>query len=148
MTVFLPALIFGPPIQPITNLKKINYSTDVFYSLFNGTYEVTPPTSFPSYIDVRDLASAHVKSLTNPRVANERMLVGGNRYGSQLAVDVLKTIPELKGRLPRDNDEDTPTVKFGDVKEWNEKLGLTLRTPEETFGDFVRRLLVLEKELK
>jgi hypothetical protein len=50
VSVLLPGLIFGPPIQPVTNLKKINYSTDVFYSLFNGTYEVVPPTSFPSYV--------------------------------------------------------------------------------------------------
>jgi nucleoside-diphosphate-sugar epimerase len=52
VTVLLPALIFGPPIQPVFDLKKINYSTDVFYSLFNGTYEVTPPTSFPSYVSL------------------------------------------------------------------------------------------------
>ena len=52
VSVLLPALIFGPPIQPIASLKKINYSNDVFYSLFNGTYEVTPPTSFPSYVSI------------------------------------------------------------------------------------------------
>jgi hypothetical protein len=50
VTVLLPALIFGPPIQPVTDLKKINYSTDTFYALFNGTYETTPNTSFPSYV--------------------------------------------------------------------------------------------------
>lgn len=50
VSVLLPALIFGPPIQPITSLKKTNFSTDVLYSLFNGTYEITPPTSFPSYV--------------------------------------------------------------------------------------------------
>jgi len=52
VTVLLPALIFGPPIQPVLDLKKMNYSTNVFYSLFNGTYDVTPPTSFPSYVSV------------------------------------------------------------------------------------------------
>ena len=50
VSVLLPALIFGPPIQPVSSLKKINYSSDVFYSLFNGTYEVIPDTSFPSYV--------------------------------------------------------------------------------------------------
>lgn len=52
VSVLLPALIFGPPIQPVTSLKKINYSSDVFYSLFNGTYEVVPDTSFPSYVRI------------------------------------------------------------------------------------------------
>jgi nucleoside-diphosphate-sugar epimerase len=52
VSVLLPALIFGPPIQPVTSVKKINYSSDVFYSLFNGTYETVPATSFPSYVSV------------------------------------------------------------------------------------------------
>ncbi|KAH8653196.1 hypothetical protein BGZ60DRAFT_436110 [Tricladium varicosporioides] len=148
VTVLLPALIFGPPIQPISDLKKMNYSTDVFYSLFNGTYDVTPPTSFPSYIDARDLAAAHIKSLTTPAVFNQRLIVGGLSYSSQLAVNALKTVPELAGRLPKDNDELTPVAKFGDVKEWNEKLNLQLRTPDQTFGDMARTILELENKFK
>jgi nucleoside-diphosphate-sugar epimerase len=50
VSVLLPALIFGPPIQPIKSVKKMNYSTDRLYELFNGTFEVVPPTSFPSYV--------------------------------------------------------------------------------------------------
>jgi hypothetical protein len=57
-------------------------------------------------------------------------------------------VPELEGRLPKDGDEVEKTVKFSDVEEWNEKLGLKVRTPEETFGDAARRILELEKELK
>ena len=62
-----------------------------------------------------------------------------------MAVNALKTVPESKGRLPKDNDEATPVPKFSDVEEWNEKLGLKLRTPEETFGDAAREMLRLEK---
>jgi hypothetical protein len=62
-----------------------------------------------------------------------------------LAVDALKTVPELKDRLPKDNDEVVPVPKFSDVAEWNKKLGLKLRTPEETFGDAAREILRLEK---
>jgi hypothetical protein len=35
---------------------------------------------------------------------------------------------------------------MGDVDSWNEKLGLKLRTPQETFGDAARRMLELERE--
>ena len=41
-----------------------------------------------------------------------------------MAVNALKTVPELKGRLPNDDDEVTHTPKSGDVEEWNEELGL------------------------
>jgi nucleoside-diphosphate-sugar epimerase len=147
VTVLLPALIFGPPIQPVFDLKHVNYSTDVFYSLFNGTYDVVPNTSFGSYIDVRDLALAHILSLDNASVANKRLLVGGLPYSSQLAVNVLKTLPELKGRLPKDNDEVVTPVKFGDVEAWNQKLGLVVKTPAETFTGAALKVLELEKKL-
>ncbi|CZT50831.1 uncharacterized protein RSE6_11891 [Rhynchosporium secalis] len=130
------------------HLKKINYSTDVLYSLFNGTYETVPDTSFPSYIDVRDLAAAHILALTLPTVANKRFLVGGNKYSSQIAVDALKTLPELKDRLPKDGHEAEKPLRMDDVLGWNEKLGLKPRTALQTFGDAARRLLELEKSLK
>jgi hypothetical protein len=78
-------------------------------------------------------------------VANSRFLIGGLPYSSQLAVDCLKNVPELAGRLPKDNDEVPPKIQMGDVESWNEKLGLKVRTPQETFGDAARRLLELER---
>ena len=35
----------------------------------------------------------------------------------------------------------------GNVRAWNEKLGLKLGTMEETFGDAARRILELKKSL-
>jgi hypothetical protein len=85
--------------------------------------------------------------LTVPEVTNKRFLVGGKKFSSQIAVNVLRGIPELKSRLPRGSGEIDREVLFGDVEEWNEKLGLRLRSAEETFGDAARRLLELEKVL-
>jgi hypothetical protein len=74
--------------------------------------------------------------------------VGGKKYSSQIAVNALKLVPELKGRLPMDGDEVEKSARFEDVEEWNAKLGLKLRTTEEAFGDAARRILELERELK
>ena len=52
VSVLLPALIFGPAIQPIKSLDKINFSTDRFYDLFNGKLETVPGTPFPSYVRI------------------------------------------------------------------------------------------------
>jgi hypothetical protein len=99
---------------------------------------------------VRDLATAHINSLTTPSVFNKRVTVGGAKYSSQIAVDALKTVPELAGKLPKDSGEVAKEVRFGDVEAWNEKLGLTkLRTAEETFRDAAREILKLEgREVK
>ena len=85
--------------------------------------------------------------MTTPAVFNQRLVVGGLSYSSQLAVDTLKKIPEVASRLPKDGDEVPRIVKFADVQKWNEALGLKLRTAEETFGDAARRILELEKSL-
>lgn len=82
-----------------------------------------------------------------PEVANKRFMIGGKKFSSQLAANILKGIPELKERLPRDSRELEREAIFRDVEEWNEKLGLRLRSAEETFGDSARRLLELEKVL-
>lgn len=50
VTVLLPPLIFGPPIQDVKTMKNMNFSNDVFYSLWNGTYQEVPSTTFPAYV--------------------------------------------------------------------------------------------------
>ncbi|KAF2095813.1 NAD(P)-binding protein [Rhizodiscina lignyota] len=155
VTVLLPALIFGPPIHPVKSLKSLNYSTGVFYSLWNDTYPAVPATTFPSYIDVRDLATAHVRALTIPEAANKRFLIGGKDMTYSAIVDTLRKlsengIPALNGRLPEPSDE-ASNVTFArmETEEGNKVLGLDgkLRSMEETFGDAARRILELEKKL-
>ena len=99
VTVFLPALIFGPPIEPLHGgVKGLHYSAGVIYSLMNGTYDKIPDTTFPSYIDVRDLATAHVRALTEGEVANKRLLIGGRKVTYSDIVRTLKGLEILKGR--------------------------------------------------
>ncbi|ORX99878.1 hypothetical protein BCR34DRAFT_606460 [Clohesyomyces aquaticus] len=155
-TVFLPALIFGPPLQSLKSLKNLNFSTNAFYSFFNGTYEEIPNTHaglFPSYIDVRDLATAHVRALTNPGAANKRFLIGGQALSASGIVKTLEALadkgelPELKGRLPKDTGKDNDiTPARIRAEEANELLEMKLRTAEETFGDVAKKLLELEKK--
>ena len=147
VTVILPALIFGPPLQPLKDgLKSLNYSTNIIYSFINGTYETIPATSFPSFVDVRDLADAHVKVLTNQDTANRRLLINGKPITYTALVHALAKVPELAGKLPADSGEDAK-VTFAqlDADEDNELLGLTFHTVEETMADTARRLLELEK---
>ena len=54
-------------MQPIKDLKKINYSSDRFYEFFNGGLEVVPPTSFPSYVSVG----------SDQRKRERRLITGG-----------------------------------------------------------------------
>jgi nucleoside-diphosphate-sugar epimerase len=146
VTVLLPALIFGPPLQPLKSLKSLNYSTNVIYGFISGRDETVPATSFPSFVDVRDLADAHVKVLTKPEAANRRLLINGKPMTYTALVHALAKVPELAGRLPADSGEDSKiTPARIDAEADNELLGLTFRTVEETMADTARRLLELER---
>lgn len=154
LTVFLPALIFGPPIQAIKKpvSEGINFSTDIFYSLWNGSNKTIPATMFPSYIDVRDLAEAHVKSLTAPEARNRRFLIGGFALTYTAMVRSVKSQVE-RGELPKDvlenlaeegeADKGTPVPKI-EAQEATKALDMTFRTMDDTTGDTVRRILELK----
>ena len=137
--------------------KNLNLSVNLVYNYFNGTYDELPNTHnavFPSYIDVRDLATAHVRALTTPEAANKRFFIGGQTLTSSLIVKTLTQLsekgvlpPDFKNRLPKDTGKDTDLSlpKIG-AEEGNTILNLKLRDPEETFGDLVKKVLELEKK--
>ena len=50
ITFLLPPLIFGPPIQYISDIKRMNYSSAQFYGLWSGENEVLPGTGFAGYV--------------------------------------------------------------------------------------------------
>jgi len=151
VTVLLPALIFGPPIQPVKSVLALNFSTGLFYSLWNGSYETVPATMFPSYIDARDLAAQHVAALTAPKAKNKRLLVGG---AALTFTAIVRTIADLvkKGELPAeaasklpkegDADKDTPVPKI-EAQEGNEALGVALTPFEVTVRDTAQKILEL-----
>jgi len=148
VTVFLPALIFGPPVQHVRGgVRGLNYSSNVVYSLFDGSSDVVPATTFPSYIDVRDLAEAHVRALTEPKVANKRLNIGGMPMTYTALARALAKVPELEGRLAKESGEDAKvTPARVEAGEANRALGMTFRSLDETMADTARRILELEKE--
>lgn len=147
-------------------MKNMNYSTDVFYSFINGTNEVVPPTSFAAYvsatfnmrqkyqpigqadahqIDVRDLAAAHLASLTSPEARNKRFIVG-SPISFRTIVGTLRGVPELEGRLPKDSTEE-PTYPKLDVEPARKALHVEYRSAEDTFRDMAQKILALEEKL-
>jgi nucleoside-diphosphate-sugar epimerase len=147
VTVFLPALIFGPPIQGVKSTKTFNFSAGIFFSLFSGENagKPVPSTAFPSYIDVRDLAIAHVKALIEPNARNKRFLIGGEAYSNTAAVHVLRAkFPELAEKLPIEDEKAVVVPQIG-AAEGNETLELQFRSFEATVEDMTRKILEIQK---
>jgi len=94
------------------------------------------------------LADAHVKALATPEAANKRFLIGGaQRFTHTMAVHIVKKLPEIADRSPKDSGED-PLLFEADTAETDRILGMKYRTKEDTFVDTAKRILELERELK
>jgi nucleoside-diphosphate-sugar epimerase len=154
VTVLLPALIFGPPIQPVKDSKHLNFSVDIFYSLWDGRNETIPDTMFPSYIDVRDLALAHVKALSVAAANNKRFLIGGMQFTCTAMARAIKDLV-ANGRLPAEvtaklatesGEDQRVAVANIEAGEGNEALGMTFRSLEETVRDMALRILEIKEK--
>lgn len=93
-----PAPIFGPYIGGITDLKHLNESTAVLWSLLEG--KEVPPADFAGFVDVRVAAKAHIEVYKRPDAGGQRFLVA-SPFHYQAAVNALREdIPELVNCIP------------------------------------------------
>ncbi|OAA37067.1 NADPH-dependent methylglyoxal reductase GRE2 [Beauveria brongniartii RCEF 3172] len=64
LATILPPLVFGPAVQSLSSLKELNTSNQFIFSFTAGAAkDGIPPTTNPLFVDVRDVAFAHVKAI-------------------------------------------------------------------------------------
>jgi len=101
ITTINPSFIFGPPEQSTSSNDALNTSSKAIYDLISGETKTLPPDGLPLFVDVRDVAQAHILALQSDSVVGKRVLVSGGPY---TLYDIVQLIaekrPELKSRLP------------------------------------------------
>jgi len=107
LTVLNPDVIIGPMIQPIHSSKAINESNlFAVYDFFNGKYTDMEHIKFPDYyfVDVRDVALAHILSLETSKAGNQRILLVSELITPQLVVNIIrKHFPQLNHKIIEGN---------------------------------------------
>lgn len=95
-----------------------------------------PPTGIFLWVDVRDVALAHVRALETPAAGGERFLLVGGHFSNKLLADIIaETRPELASKLPPNTVDDTPADVYG----YNgAKTAKTLGMEFRSFWDCVR----------
>jgi hypothetical protein len=88
------------------------------------------------------LADLLITSLTTKAAANKRFVVG-HPFKFQDIAESLKKMPELQGRIAKDNDEDVFPIRL-DTKEVEEALPIKYRTADQTFQDTAKYIMKLE----
>lgn len=145
-------MVVGPVVHHIDSLENSNESTKLIWELMNGSRETVPESRFWLYIDVRDLALAHILAFEKQEAGNQRIILAGKgNWSHQKIANILRGIPEIRHLVPEGNpDEEFPEggVNKADVSKSVRLLGIEYRSLETAVVDTAKSLLVVEKRLK
>ncbi|KIV86932.1 hypothetical protein PV11_02508 [Exophiala sideris] len=137
LTVLNPPLIYGPVIHEITSLANLNTSNKRILNMMHGN-TVSPGT--PIFVDVRDLALAHVRSIEISEAANQRIFfTAGIGTDKQMGDVIRKNFPDIANNLRDDLSDTIPPYKFDNSKSIK-ILEINYRSLEETIVDTVKSL--------
>lgn len=147
LVTICPPMVYGPVVHNLSSLAGLNTSNQRILDFIQGKYRdgQVPPTGTLMFVDVRDLAAAHVKAVEVEGAGGQRFFATGGHYSNKTLVDAIRdTNPKLSPRLPTDMiDEliDKPYT-FNDSK-IKKVLGMQFRPLRDCVGATVASLLEL-----
>ncbi|KAI1439430.1 putative NADPH-dependent methylglyoxal reductase GRE2 [Annulohypoxylon stygium] len=149
-----PPAVFGPLVDP-SQCEKPDQLGETNSWIYNSFFrpglkssDPVPPTVAYAWIDVRDVARAHLLAMTMPEAANRRWFAVAGEVSMQEVSNILRhKLPE-RGTIPIGEPENTgkPEGYYGcSAPEVETVLGLTYRSAEESIGDLAAQLVEIEK---
>ncbi|KAH6710591.1 NAD dependent epimerase/dehydratase [Leptodontidium sp. MPI-SDFR-AT-0119] len=135
-----PPMTFGPVVHPVAGVGFLNESNKMLWMVASG--EPLPVARVPFWVDVRDLAEAHVEALLKPDAGNKRFVVASpQRFSYSLAADVIKDkFGEREGKIS-DEVQIVDDSHGLDGETAAKALGLTYRPFEDTVVDLITQAL-------
>ena len=148
ISTICPPMVYGPVFQHVASLSKLNTSAADIYRFINGSTSEIPEKYF-AWVDVRDVAEAHLRAFESTRAAGQRFLVSAGNYSYQQICEILRDeIPEIRGKVPT-GPAGAPLpdgYKVSSAKA-ESVLGIKFRSLSESIRDTALSLLALEKKL-
>ncbi|XP_062171699.1 phenylacetaldehyde reductase-like [Alnus glutinosa] len=127
-----PSMVIGPLLQP-----TLNTSAAVISNVLNGA-QVFPNLTF-GWVDVRDVAKAHIQAYEIPSASGRYCVVGRVAHYSEVVRTLRELYPSL--RLPEKCADDKPFVPTYQVsKERAKSLGIEFTPFEVSLKDTVESL--------
>lgn len=107
-----PSLVFGPPPRHITGLDALNTSNHRIRDLVlgNNRENISPTGPLFAFVDVRDVATAHINALELPEASGQRFMIVAGHFSNKRIADIIREeYPDLKKKLPpADSPDDFP----------------------------------------
>ncbi|OAA57736.1 NAD(P)-binding domain protein [Cordyceps fumosorosea ARSEF 2679] len=156
MVSLCPAMVFGPFLpgaRPAT-LAEVNTSNAMVWRVVSaGRESAVPPTRGPVWVDVRDVADAHVRALRVPEAGGGRFLLAQGVYCNQELADVAREVVTAGGgrnRIPvGEPGRREAETHFGvDAGETERVLGMGWRGLDECLRGLVPQLFEIEEDEK
>ena len=140
-----PPMVFGPVRHPVARLSELNESNSALWKVASGQES---PQGITFWIDVRDLAQAHVEALLRPECGNKRYtLAAPEQYTHQLAADIIAEEFEWgKGRVAKSGHRQEIEESHDlDGQKAARDLGITYKKFRDSVVDFVSQAVEMEK---
>jgi len=143
ISTLCPPTVLGPVVHYLNDLASINTSNELVRDLIQGKMQKgLPPTRTIIWVDVRDLALAHVRAIERPEAAGKRFLITAGSYRNSEVVDIIKkNFPDLKSKLPEKYEREPAEDPFKyDNSRSKEVLGIKYMDLEKSITDLVKSL--------
>lgn len=150
LVTLCPPAIYGPLKHSIASVADLNETTGRIYAGYVNAKKDAPlpPDGVYMYVDVRDIALAHVLAMEVAAAGNERFVVTAGAASSQTIADVLRRdFKELEERTPvgKPGTDSLPENAYSISSEKAKRvLKWEARPLKETFDDMVQQLLEIE----
>lgn len=142
-----PPLVFGPVVHHLASLDSINTSNERIVGLVQGKWkQEVPETGIFLWVDVRDVAEAHVRAFEKPELGGKRLFTTAGYFSNREILNaVRKNFPDLKEQLPAEGvqgGEYPPKDKLltFDNSETTKSTGIQWTPLETTITDTVKSL--------
>lgn len=144
-----PPVVFGPVVPHFVSRDSVNTSNERIVNLLAGKWKAdgAVPDTGPAFIwiDVRDVAAAHIKAMEVAEAGGKRLFTTAGAFSNRQIYDIVKKRfgDEYADKLPPADVKGGETApedkryKF-DNAETNRILGIKWRTLEESIVDAVK----------
>lgn len=144
-----PSFVFGPQAFDSELKDSLNTSSEILNAFLKMSPESDVPATRGGYVDVRDVAKAHVVAFEK-EFTNQRLLLNAGRFASQDILDILNDkFESLRGKIPEgvkgSGKEINDSLCTIDNKKTLELLGFPLIDLEKTVYDSIKQILDVKK---
>lgn len=137
LVVICPPMTFGPVVHPVDSIGQLNESNKMLWQVRNvlmGKGGELPISRVPFWVDVRDLAVAHVEALVRPKVVGSRFVVSSpQRFSYGVAAEVIAKMKKTGDDFDMWEDGDEGPV-WGKGQEIDMRYGLDGVMAEKELG--------------